>query len=275
MLYIKFYIQKEFIIGFAESNLVTSLIDVHAHLTDSSFTDVDQVLDRAKSQGVERVIISTTGLGEFARALELLGLYPDRISLTVGFDPTILSTYEYQMFYGLVNQRSFTMVGIGEVGLDHYYIKDHVERELQESFFRTTICLARSMGLPLVIHSRSAGCHALEVLYSEGADRVLMHAFDGKAGDAFKAVKEGYFFSIPTSVVYSEQKQKLVRHLPLEALMLETDSPVLAPVRGDRNEPANLIYSARKIAEIKRVPVETVMEVTTRNAIQFFKLGKF
>jgi TatD DNase family protein len=251
---------------------VPPLIDVHAHLADSSFTDIDQVLDRAKSQGVERVIISTTGLGEFARALELIGLYPDRISLTVGFDPTILSTYEYRMFYGLVSQRSFTMVGIGEVGLDHYYVKDHAKRELQESFFRTTICLARSMGLPLVIHSRSAGRHALEVLYSEGADRVLMHAFDGKAGDALKAVKEGYFFSIPTSVVYSEQKQKLARLLPLEYLMLETDSPVLAPLRGERNEPANLIRSAEKISELKRISVEEVAMITTENAKRFFNL---
>jgi TatD DNase family protein len=251
---------------------VLLLIDVHAHLTDSSFTDVDQVLDRAKLQGVERVIISTIGLGEFPRALELLGLYPDRISLTVGFDPSILSTYEYRMFYELVSQHSFTMVGIGEVGLDHYYVKNHAERELQESFFRTTICLARSMGLPLVIHSRSAGRHTLEVLYSEGADRVLMHAFDGKVGDALKAVKGGYFFSIPTSVVYSEQKQKLARLLPLESLMLETDSPVLAPQRGERNEPANLVHSAEKIAELKRVSVEEVALITTKNAKRFFSL---
>jgi TatD DNase family protein len=272
VLYIKFYILKGFIIGFAKGNMVPPLIDVHAHLTDSSFTDIEQVLNRAKSKGVERIIISTTGLGEFAKALELLGLYPDCISLTIGFDPAILSTYEYRMFYGLISQHSFTMVGIGEVGLDHYYVKDHAERELQESFFRTTICLARSMGLPLVIHSRSAGRHALEVLYSEGADRVLMHAFDGKVGDAIEAVKEGYFFSIPTSVVYSEQKQKLARLLPLEHLMLETDSPVLAPLRGERNEPANLICSAEKIAELKRISVEDVATITTENAKRFFNL---
>lgn len=246
------------------------MIDVHAHLTDTSFNDISQVVARARAAGVERVVTSITSPAELSRALELVALFPDFISLTVGFDPCIVNKYEYEMFYKLVSQRSFTMVGIGEVGLDHYRVTGHEERALQESFFRTTIVLARSMGLPLVVHSRSAGRRAIEVLRSEAADRVLMHAFDGKVGDALDAARDGYFFSIPTSVVYSKQKQKLAKLLPLDSLMLETDSPVLAPVRGERNEPANLFQAAETIAELKRMSLKEVISATTKNAKLLF-----
>ncbi|RLE51055.1 MAG: hypothetical protein DRJ33_06580, partial [Candidatus Methanomethylicota archaeon] len=114
--------------------------------------------------------------------------------------------------------------------------------------------------------------YALDVLYGESADLILMHAFDGSANYAVNAAKRGYFFSIPTSVWFSQQKQKLVKRLPLENLLVETDAPVLSPVKNARNEPANLHYAIRKIAEIKRVSLEKVAEVTYENAKNLFRL---
>jgi TatD DNase family protein len=254
----------------AEREWVFELIDVHAHLADPSFTNIKQIVARAREKGVQRIVVSITRPAESLRALELVGSFPDFISLTVGFDPSIIDQQEYQAFLNIVVERSSTLVGIGEVGLDHYRVTDHHERAVQESLFRTSIRLAKSLGLPLVVHSRSAGKRALEVLHSEDAGRVLMHAFDGKAGDALAAAKHGYYFSIPTSIVYSEQKQKLARLLPLGSLMLETDSPVLAPVRGERNEPANLVRAAEKIAELKRITVGEVASATTENAKRLF-----
>jgi len=246
------------------------LIDVHAHLTDPSFQDLPEVLRRARAAGVKKIIVSITDPAEFGRAREILSMAPGYLHLTVGFDPTDLSEERYTQFKELVGLGG--IVGVGEVGLDHFYARDHSQRALQEAFFRSSIRLAIERDLPLVVHSRSAGHDALEVLYSEGAERVLMHAFDGKSGDALAAAKRGFFFSIPTSVIHSEQKQKLARLVPLESLMLETDSPVLAPVHGERNEPANLILGARKIAEIKHVKVEEVVSVTVANAERFFRL---
>jgi TatD DNase family protein len=252
--------------------MVLRLIDVHAHLTDPSFGDMKGVVDRARERGVARVVVSITRPSEIDRAMELAGTFPDFISIAVGFDPSILDDEEYRAFLGIVAERRSDIVAIGEVGLDHYYVTDHGQRAVQESLFRSSIRLAKSLTLPLVVHSRSAGRRALEVLTSEGAVNVLMHAFDGKAGDALDAAKRGYYFSIPTSVVHSEQKQKLARLLPLERLMLETDSPVLGPERGSKNEPANLIFAATKVAEIKRVPAERVAEATAENARAFFSL---
>jgi len=252
------------------SDAVVPLIDVHAHLTDPSFQDLPEVLRRARAAGVKKIIMSITDPAEFGRAKEILSMAPGYLHLTVGFDPTDLSEERYAQFKELVGLDG--IVGVGEVGLDHFYVRDHSQRVLQEAFFRSSIRLAIARDLPLVVHSRSAGHGALEVLYSEGAEMVLMHAFDGKSGDALAAAKRGYFFSVPTSVVHSEQKQKLARLLPLESLMLETDSPVLSPVRGERNEPANLIFAARKIAEIKMVTVEEVIRMTATNAEHLFRL---
>ena len=111
------------------------------------------------------------------------------------------------------------------------------------------VALARELGLPLNVHCRSAGKKTLETLAAAGAERVLMHAYDGKVGHAMKAAEErGWVFSIPPSVVRSKQKQKLVCRLPLEAMALETDSPVLGPDRNERNEPANILVSLATIA---------------------------
>jgi TatD DNase family protein len=251
---------------------VVTLIDVHSHLTDPSFKDIVEVLKRAKAAGVERVITSLMDPAEIERGLEIIRLYPNMISITMGFDPCIIAEREYLIFLDAIKKNRNNLVGIGEVGLDHFRIKDHHQRAIQESLFRSSIRLARSMDLPLIVHSRSAGKKALEVLKEEAAERVLMHAFDGKVGDALLATKKGYYFSIPTSVVYSIQKQKLARFLPFESLLLETDSPVLSPVRGERNEPANLVHAAEKIGELKMVSGEEVARITTLNAKNFFKL---
>ncbi|MGQ9759435.1 MAG: TatD family hydrolase [Candidatus Methanomethylicaceae archaeon] len=246
------------------------MIDVHAHLTDTCFQDLHDVLERAKRAGIRHVVMSITDPLEIARAKGIMAIAPGFVSLTIGFDPTVLSEEKFHQFESLVEKGG--IVGIGEVGLDHFYIRDHKERELQEGFFRRSIRLALEKNLPIVVHSRSAGRAALQVLYSEGIKKVLMHAFDGRSGDAKKAAENGFYFSIPTSVVYSLQKQKLVRNLPIEALMLETDSPVLSPIRGNRNEPANLIHALQKVAEIKGLAEEEVEKITTENAKNFFRL---
>lgn len=248
------------------------MIDVHAHLASGVFADVDNVIARAINSGVKKIVISITHPREYLLAKTIVDRHPGSIFLTIGFDPCCSDQALYDQFVLLAS--SSPAVGIGEVGLDNYYIRDVPQMAAQEARFKRAITIAKARDLPLVIHSRSAGKKALELLRLEGAEKVLMHAFDGKAGDAMNATKNGYFFSIPTSVVHSEQKRKLARLLPLESMMLETDSPVLAPVRGEVNEPANLIQSAEAISIIKHVSIQEVIKVTSSNASRFFKLEK-
>jgi len=161
-------------------------------------------------------------------------------------------------------------VAIGEVGLDYWVVKEEEGREIQREIFRTFIDLSLEMDLPLNIHSRSAGKIVIQMLLEKGAQAVHLHAFDGKASSALPAVEAGYYFSIPPSIVRSTQKQKLVRQLPLSALLLETDSPVLGVDPDARNEPANLSIALDAIAEIKNCAMGEVLEAVTENTLKLY-----
>ncbi|MEM3096214.1 MAG: TatD family hydrolase [Nitrososphaerota archaeon] len=132
--------------------------------------------------------------------------------------------------------------------------------------------LSKELDLPLVIHSRSAGRYALDLLTSLGAERVIMHAFDGSASEAERGAAKGYYFSIPPSVVRSEQKQKMVRRLKLESLLLESDAPALGPERAAPNYPKNIKISAEYVARAKGLTLEKVVDVTMDNASQLLRI---
>ena len=154
---------------------------------------------------------------------------------------------------------------IGEVGLDYWKVQDNDERELQKEIFKRFIKLSLELNLPLNVHSRSAGRQTIETLLESNALKVIMHAFDGKASTAMPAVEAGYFFSIPPSIVRSRQKQKLVKRLPVESILFETDSPVLAPESNERNEPANLLIALNAVVEIKNLNTTEIKQAAIDN----------
>jgi TatD DNase family protein len=208
--------------------------------------------------------------------LPFLGLHPDRFgdrfpervaSAPLEALEDVLTDVQAQ-----IRAHAGRLVGIGEVGLDYWVCQDEARRAAQRDAFAALVRLAQELELPLNVHSRSAGHHTIDLLLELGARRVLMHAFDGKAGHALRGAEAGFLFSVPPSIVRSPQKRKLVRALPLESLALETDSPVLGPEPGVRNEPANVALSAAAIAEIKGLPEAQVREVTAANARRLFGL---
>jgi TatD DNase family protein len=245
---------------------ISSLIDVHAHLGDEAFDkDRDEVLKRALERGVRGVIAVGETLLEARRNLELADSYPDLVWPSAGLYPTNLSLKQADEITAFIRLHLGRLVAIGEVGLDHWMVKEDADKELQKEIFGRFIDLSLELDLPLNVHSRSAGRRAIEFLIEQGARRVLMHAFDGRASAAQQGVEAGFFFSVPPSIVRSKQKQKLVMHLPLENILLETDSPVLGPNPGERNEPANLMVSLEAVAEIKGEREEAIAEAVLEN----------
>lgn len=251
---------------------VARLIDAHAHLGDAAFDDDrDAVLERAAGAGVRAVVTVGETLDDARRNLELAETYAG-ILPAAGLYPTHLDTEQCAALVSWIRDNREHLVAIGEVGLDHWFVKDEDDRELQREIFQTFIELSRETGLPLNVHSRSAGRPTIELLLASGAEKVQLHAFDGRASRALAAVEAGYFFSVPPSIVRSPQKQKLVRQLPLRCLLVETDSPVLGPDPGVRNEPANVAISVGAIAEIKEVRPEEVVEAVVENQHRLFGL---
>ncbi|RLF12664.1 MAG: hypothetical protein DRJ68_01155 [Thermoprotei archaeon] len=246
-------------------------VDSHCHIHSEEFDeDRDLVVERALKSGVEVIVTSTLSLEELQKALSIARRY-ECIKVSAGFDPTRLSFEEAEQLAHEVKRLRGQLASIGEVGLDYFYVKGS-DRDKQVEIFRFWIKVASELKLPLVVHSRSAGKYAIQVLLEEGYDRVLMHAFDGSSGWALKGASRGFYFSIPPSVVRSQQKMKMVKALPIENLMLESDAPVLAPTPGERNEPSNVVVSAVKVAEIKRVDFLEACEVFYLNSKNFFKL---
>lgn len=244
------------------------MIDVHCHLTDESLIDdVEAIIKRALSSGIKAMITSGIGYEDCLRVLKLSKR--EEVYASLGIEPYDLDGYEEVV--GLIKARKNEVIAVGEVGLDFYLGKKDDLKE-QEYVFVQFIDLAKELDLPIVVHSRSAGKYAIETLIKMGAERVVMHAFDGRPSYAERGVKKGYYFSIPPSIVRSDQKQKLVKRIPLENLMLESDSPVLGPTKGMVNEPKNIIISAEWISRIKGVSLDKVIEVTTNNAEHLFNI---
>ena len=246
------------------------LVDSHAHVCDPVFDpDRDDVLERARKVGIAAVVAVGEVLSDAERNMQLAARHL-MIRPAAGLYPTFLNLDLAKGMHEFIRAHKEKLVAIGEVGLDYWVVKNESDRELQREIFRGFIGLSKELNLPLNVHSRSAGRHAIAVLLDSGAARVQLHAFDGKPGAALPAVEAGFFFSIPPSVVRSEQKQKLVKRLPLSCLLIETDSPVLGPLPQERNEPANALVSLKAIAELKNTSKAEVMEAVAENTRRLY-----
>jgi TatD DNase family protein len=247
------------------------LFDTHAHLCDPAF-DVDrrEVLLRAREAGLRAVIAVGETLEDAQANLALAREFPTLVRVAAGLFPTVLEIAQADLLEQWIRRHATELIAIGEVGLDYWKVADGPGREIQREIFARFVDLSLELDLPLNVHSRSAGAATIELLLEKGARRVQLHAFDGRAARAQPAVEAGFYFSIPPSVVRSRQKQKLVRQLPLESLLLETDSPVLARQPGERNEPAHLLVALQAVAELKGLPRLAVAEAIAESSLRLY-----
>ena len=246
------------------------IIDTHTHLYDPVFrNDRSNVLVESREAGIIGIISVSESLKDAEINLKLSEVHPELLP-AAGLYPAILDLEQAQQIERFIVNHRALLVAIGEVGLDYWVAKEDEERQIQREIFSRFIDLAYEVDLPLNIHSRSAGREVIDLLLEKQATRVQLHAYDGKASGAMRAVEAGYFFSIPPSIVRSRQKQKLVKKLPLSAILLETDSPVLGPDGNERNVPPNIRTAAEAIAEIKEIAIDAVFEAAMQNTLRLY-----
>jgi len=248
------------------------LIDVHAHICSEDF-DADRavVLQKAQEAGVTTILDSGESITENDKVLLLSEQFPI-LKPCAGFSPKNLKQADAKLVQDHIRANANKFIAIGEVGLDYWCVKEHADREKQKQIFASFVELAKELDKPLIVHSRSAGKYAIEILKKHNASQVCMHAFDGSAENARIGADLGYFFSIPPSIVRSEQKQKMVLVLPLDNILLESDAPSLSPVIDKRNVPANVLVSLKEVAKIKGLTKAEIAKKTIENAKKLFKI---
>jgi TatD DNase family protein len=246
--------------------------DTHCHLDFKNFNkDRDEVIQRALKAGVTRMINSGIDLKTNRKTLELARKY-DFIFATLGLNPNGLSETndeEVEATLDQIRSHAKEIVGVGEAGLDYYRCPDQKGRDRQRDVFRKVVSLAKELDLPQVIHARLAEDEAFDMV--KDLNKVVFHCYSGTAGTMREAVDRGFYISLATVVCKSAQHQVLARQVPLDLLLIETDSPFLSPKKG-RNEPAYVLESLNLIARIKDLPPEEVAKATTANARRIFNL---
>ncbi len=252
------------------------MIDAHCHLDNEQFADdLGMVISRAVDAGVQTIITAGADV-ESSRAAVALAQQHENIFAVVGIHPEHAATFDdaaLNEIRALASEHK--VVGIGEIGLDFYW-KNNPPHVTQARALIAQLDLAADLGKPVVIHDRDAHGELMDALRvtRRGASRGMLHCFSGDLAMAQQAIDLGYYISFAGNVTFknARQLQEIARALPLERILVETDAPYLSPLRGKRNEPANVARVAAKIAELKSITIAVVAQTTTQNSTDLFGL---
>jgi TatD DNase family protein len=254
------------------------LVDTHCHLDPQYFPGgAAEVMDRASAAGVIGFMVVGVGrdLAPARAAVDLAKREPSRVGAAVGIHPHDATTWNEEMHEELAAlARDPVTRAVGEIGLDYHY--DHSPRAVQKQIFARLIGLAREVKKPIVIHTREAAADTLEILEEEGARDVggIIHCFSEDRAFAERALDLGFDLSFSGIVTFKGAKavQEVAAWAPLDRILVETDSPYLAPIpmRGKPCEPAYVVHTARRVAELRGDTLEAVAEATTTNAERRF-----
>lgn len=267
-------------------------VDSHCHLTfkrilennknpnEPQCDSVEAVIKRANDAGVKYILTIGTELSDVDETRAIVENHKN-IFRTVGIHALEVSKHYQEYSFDDISriilencdaQNSSRAVGIGEIGLDYYYSKDNIKE--QQELFELQLNLAKQCGLPVCIHSRDAEEDTVDILKNHPDVKGIIHCFTGSREFAFKALDLGFYISVSGVITFkkSEKLQETIKSLPIDRLLIETDAPFLAPTpfRGSVNEPAFVVYTAQKLAELLEISVESVAEKTCKNFFDIF-----
>lgn len=248
------------------------LIDTHAHI---DMLDYDKTIALMSEYGVKKAIIPSVEVATLDKVIEL-ALKNENLYAMIGIFPSEVKTYTPKVEEKLRNlAKNPKIKAVGEIGLDYYWDKSFVD--LQKEVFVKQIKLANELNLPIVVHDREAHKDSFDLLkeYNKGSN-VLFHCFSGSVEFMQECVKQGWYIAIGGVVTFKNaiKMKDVAKTVPLEYLVLETDSPYLTPIpfRGKENSPAYVKYVAEEIANLRDIPVEEIIDITTNNAERFFEI---
>jgi TatD DNase family protein len=256
------------------------LVDSHCHLDFDVFDeDRRETIQRARDAGVLAMVTICTRVTKFEE-IRAIAETDDNIWCSVGIHPHQVEEEPVATVEDLVSRATHPkVIAIGETGLDYYY--DNSPRELQETSFRTHIAASRETGLPLIVHTRDADEDMADILEDEmgkGAFPGVLHCFSSGRRLAERALNMGFYISISGIVTFknAQDLRDIVKDVPVERILVETDAPFLAPIpnRGKRNEPAFVTNTAAKVAELKGLDNQALSAASTENFFRLFSMAK-
>ena len=249
------------------------MIDTHCHINDEKYKhDVDIIVQKAIDSGVKKMICVGVDLETSEKAILISNKY-EQVYATVGYHPHESKDAPQRYIYELEDMaKNSKVVAIGETGLDYYY--NISPKSIQKNIFNEQIELSKDLNIPIIMHNRNSDKDLLSIIESSKLDYGVVHCFSSDWGMAEKLLKLNIKLSFTGMVTFIKDPiEEVLKKIKLDDFFLETDSPYLAPNphRGKRNEPAMVNLIAQKIAQIKNVPLEIIVESTTKNALSFFK----
>lgn len=256
------------------------LVDVHAHLSHEAFSaDLPAVIARAEDAGLGAIIVN--GLEPISNRFVLdlaaqypivkpaLGIYPiDAVADILTTPPYPLASFDVQAEIAFIAEAAASgrIIAVGECGLDAHWVKDETILAAQEKIFLQLVEIAERHNIPVIIHTRRREARTIEILAHHGVRKVDFHCFGGRSKLAIQAAeKHGWYFSIPANCRVNESFQNMLRLLPLERILTETDCPYLSPERGTRNEPRHVAITIAMLAELRSIDADSAKALVWQN----------
>ncbi|MDE4077572.1 TatD family hydrolase [Methanosphaera sp. Vir-13MRS] len=252
------------------------MIDSHCHLSFSDFDDTrDEIIENTKKE-FKYIIDSGASIESNERSLKISSEYNDFMKTTMGYHPKYAGVDDKETINKTLNQiidNLDNIQAIGEIGLDFSENLPENENKRQHTVFEKLLNIATEYDMPIVLHVRNAEQHALDIVkkYTE-IPNVIFHCFTGTNETALEAVDYGYYLSFATNSLFSKKQKKIMKQVPLENMLTETDSPYLSPVKGEPNQPLNIRKIIERVSRAKKIDFEDIERATERNAMNVYNL---
>lgn len=246
------------------------MIDTHAHILKEYYEDIESLIKELKSNNIKYVINNSTNYNDAKEIIDSSKKYNNFLLPAIGIHPEFADQDDINKIEELINNNK--IVAIGEIGLDYHWRKDN--KDQQKQLFIKQLELSKKYNLPVIIHTRDSIQDCLDII-KESNVRGVMHCYSGSYEMAKEFIKYGFKLGIGGVLTFKNSKlYEVIEKISLDDIVLETDSPYLSPepLRGSKNKPSNVYFVAKKIAEIKNISIEEVIEKTTKNACNIFDI---